>query len=72
MSVLSMNLVAKRIASGLDQTELAERVQVTSSTISRIENGLKVPSVSLLSAIADALDCSTDELLGRSKNQTTC
>lgn len=46
-----------RIASGLDQTQLAERVGVMQGAISRVENGLKLPTEALVDALASALDC---------------
>jgi transcriptional regulator with XRE-family HTH domain len=48
----------------LRQRELAERVGVTQSHVSSIINGA-VPSVPVLQKLADALNTSTDYLLGR-------
>lgn len=65
--LLGTNIYARRIQCGLDQKELAERVCVSYSTISRIEDGTKSPSLALMTKIADVLDSSIDELLGRNK-----
>ena len=65
MNKLGYNLKCRREAVGLDQQELAERVGSSQSIISYIEKGIKIPSVALLTAIADVLDCSIDMLLGR-------
>lgn len=65
MNKLGYNLKCRREVIGLDQRELAERVGSSQSIISYIEKGIKIPSVALLTAIADVLDCSIDMLLGR-------
>ena len=65
MNKLGYTLKCRREAVGLDQQELAERVGSSQSIISYIEKGIKIPSVALLTAIADVLDCSIDMLLGR-------
>lgn len=65
MNILGVNIAARRVACGLDQAELAERAKTSAPMISFIESGRKSPSVGLLVDIADALDVSTDELLGR-------
>lgn len=66
-SILGANIAARRVACGLDQSELAERVKVSSPMMSRIESGSRPPSVNLLVDIADVLDASTDKLLGRER-----
>jgi DNA-binding XRE family transcriptional regulator len=43
-----------RTAHGLTQTEMAEAVGVKKATISRIENGERTPSMSLVSRICEA------------------
>lgn len=43
-----------RAAHGLTQSDLAERVGVKKATISRIENGERTPSMSLVSRICSA------------------
>lgn len=43
-----------RTAKGLTQSELAEAVGVKKATISRIENGERTPSMSLVSRICEA------------------
>jgi Zn-dependent peptidase ImmA (M78 family)/DNA-binding XRE family transcriptional regulator len=51
-----------RVATGLDQTQLAQRVGVVQGAISRIENGLNRPTDDILVALAGALDCRPDFL----------
>lgn len=49
----------------MSQTELADRIHVTKATISNYENKYSSPSNELLVKIADALEVTTDYLLGR-------
>ena len=49
----------------MTQTQLAERIGVSLTTISAIETGQTDPRVSRIAAIADALGVSVDYLLGR-------
>lgn len=50
------------------QEELAKKVNTTKGTISNYENGYSTPSNEMLTLLADALDTTTDFLLGRSDN----
>jgi transcriptional regulator with XRE-family HTH domain len=45
-----------RILKGLTQTELADRIGTNQSSISRIESGASLPSLSFLMKVADALE----------------
>jgi transcriptional regulator with XRE-family HTH domain len=56
-----------RIAKGLTQAELAARIGVPQQTITYYEVRGVSPPPDLLVGIADALDVSTDILLGRKK-----
>lgn len=67
MNKLSITIPARRKALGLTQEELAKSVSTSAGTIGFIETGDRIPSVALLIKIADKLDCSIDELLGREK-----
>lgn len=53
-----------RNRSGLDQTDLALTVGVSSKTVSRWERGAHEPKATELSALASALDVSVSWLLG--------
>jgi transcriptional regulator with XRE-family HTH domain len=60
--------VGRRIAdqrrlTGLSQARLAEKVGVAVETISRLETGAAVPSISRLASIADALKLELHELV---------
>ena len=61
-------LKARREALGLSQTDLAHSVGITPQAVSAYENGVRRASGDVIAAIADALDCSADYLLGRTEN----
>ena len=54
----------KRKELGLTQDALAEKLGITPQAVSKWENGVGLPDVTLFPAIACALDVSTDELFG--------
>lgn len=49
----------------MTQTELAEKIGVRQAAISEYESGEKIPGVENLIRLADALNCSLDELCER-------
>lgn len=55
-----------RLAHGMNQVELAEKLSVTKQTISNWENNNIQPSVDMLVKIADYFNVTTDYLLCRS------
>lgn len=55
---------ARRIEVGLSVRELASRIDVSASFISRVETGRCPPSVSTLRALTTELGISADDLLG--------
>lgn len=50
---------------GLSQRGLADMVGVTHAAVHQWETGLADPSLKNLVSLADALECSTDAVLGR-------
>ena len=54
-----------RKALGMSQAALADRVGVTQSHISELENNQNSPSAVLLQKLADVLDVPVDALFGR-------
>jgi transcriptional regulator with XRE-family HTH domain len=52
-----------RIARGLTQPEIAERVGTSASNISDLERGIKVPTLTTVARLADALDCNVSDLV---------
>lgn len=63
MPDISLNIKKNRIAQGLSQTQLADKVGVTRQTISSWENGASFPDVKMLEKIASVLNTGIDELL---------
>ena len=63
MKALGSNIVFFRKAIGLNQSQLARRTGIAPSSISRYENGVQLPDLSTLFAIAEALGCSMDQLV---------
>lgn len=64
-TVFPERLRAAREYRGLNQGELATRAGMQPSAISHFETGTRKPSFDNLRILADALDVSTDYLLGR-------
>lgn len=62
-----MEIKRLREAAGLRQYELAERMGVKQASVSAWESGQAMPSAANLLKLADILDCSVDEILGRKK-----
>ena len=60
-----MKVKEMRIAAGLRQVDLAEKMGVTQSTVCGWETGAAMPQAALLPALADALNCTIDALFGR-------
>ncbi|PIC87945.1 transcriptional regulator [Sporosarcina sp. P20a] len=68
--MLSQRLKESRKNRKLTQDELALKVNTTKSTISNYENGHSTPSNDMLVLLSNALQITTDYLLGRSNNPT--
>ena len=66
---LTNRLSDARCHAGLDQAELARRIGIPASSISHFEAGRRRPSLNSLCKIAEALDVSTDYLLGRTSDR---
>lgn len=50
---LAREIIRSRMAAGLSQSELAEKIGTTQSVISRLESGSHTPSLSTLRRIAE-------------------
>jgi transcriptional regulator with XRE-family HTH domain len=68
--VFPQRLRAARDKRGLNQEELAARAGLQPSAISHFETGKRKPSFDNLRRLADALDATTDYLLGRVSDLT--
>ena len=67
------NIIGSRIKilreqSGLNQKELASKLQIANSTMSQYESGQRIPSDDLKLKIAELFNVSTDYLLGRTND----
>lgn len=58
-----------RLACGLSQADLAEKLNLSVAYLSKIENGKNVMSITVLIKISDALKVSTDWLLRNETHQ---
>jgi len=65
MTDLGRNIRRFREERGLTQEELAEKVGVGRPIISHYEIGRKDPTTTMLGILADKLEVTTDQLLGR-------
>lgn len=58
-----IQLKLKRVAQGLNQTQLAEKVGVRQTAISQYEKGDRFPNRNILEKIAGVLGCEVRDLL---------
>lgn len=58
-----------RKKNNLTQAELAQKLRIKQSSISRWEQGLTIPDISILTQLADLYDVSLDYLLGRDEKK---
>jgi len=65
MESLGERITRLRKKSNLSQRELADKTNLTEATLSRYENDLREPKGEVIVKIANALDVTTDYLLGR-------
>jgi transcriptional regulator with XRE-family HTH domain len=65
LSALGAFIRALRSTAGLSLRDLAERTRVSNAYLSQVERGLHEPSITVLRAIADALDIPLESLLTR-------
>lgn len=64
---LGVNIRRCRIEKGLTQEKLAYELGVSAQAVSRWENNITYPDISMLPIIADYFEVSIDELMGRVK-----
>lgn len=70
INIMKDNLIGKsikvnRIAQNYTQKQLAQKIGVTHAAISYWENGVNIPNVKDCWLLADALEITIDELVGR-------
>lgn len=61
--ILARNIKAERYRKGVTQSELAEKIDVSESTISLIERGVQTPSIFLVYDISRFLQIDINDLL---------
>lgn len=64
MDIFCKRLRILRIENGLSTTALAKEIQVSDASISRWENGLRIPNIDELYALAKFFKVSADYLIG--------
>lgn len=68
-NALNENIKFLRTQNGLNQVEFAKKMNVTKQCVSNWENDNVVPSVEMLTKLADFFKVSTDCLLGRESGE---
>ena len=68
-NIIGKNIYALRKKQGLTQERLAELVNVSFQAVSKWENGISAPDVSVLPLLANALRCDIDSLMGYAAEQ---
>lgn len=69
MNTIGSRIAQKRKALGLTQEELAQQLGVSSQAVSKWENDISCPDITLLPALAKALGCTTDALLSGKEDE---
>ncbi len=64
MSKVKLQIFRLRKSKGISQKELADYLNVSAQTVSKWENGICMPDISLLPEIAEYFQVSVDEILG--------
>lgn len=62
---MGMRIKSLREAANLTQVQLADKLNVLSTTISNWETGVALPKTTILPQLAETLGCSIDELYER-------
>lgn len=60
---ISKNIKELRVASGMKQSELGEKIAYSDKTISKWENGSSVPDIVALGAVAEIFGVTVDDLI---------
>ncbi len=67
-NIIGESIKLNRIEQKYTQKQLAQKIGVTHAAISYWENGVNIPNVKDCWLLADALEISIDELVGRDGN----
>lgn len=66
--IVGLNIARYRKSQNLTQDELAKQLSITYQAVSKWENGITKPDISLLPVLASILNVSIDSLMGYSHN----
>ena len=69
MSTLGQRIAGYRKAASLTQEELADKCSVSAQAVSKWENDISAPDISLIPVLAKLFNVSCDELLGVSRKE---
>lgn len=72
MNVLGSRIKQLREKNDLSQKQVAKSLGISNVQLSRYESGDRRPDPEMIKQIADYFDVSTDYLLGRNNNPSTC
>ncbi len=64
MAAIKLKISYLRKLNSISQKQLAEKLGVSFQTVSKWENGVCMPDISLLPNIAECFNVSVDQLLG--------
>lgn len=62
--LIGKKIISRRKEKGMTQSELGQKVGVTSQAVSRWEKGVSIPDISVLAQLSNVLDISFQELIG--------
>jgi len=68
-NILGIRIKSLRQKANMTQIELSQKLNVSNTTLSQYENGIRIPSDDIKLKIADYFDVSVDYLLGNSSNK---
>ena len=66
---LGQRFARLRKEKGLTQDDIAQKVNISAQAVSKWENDISMPDISVLPLLSDILDITLDELLGKAKKQ---
>ena len=66
---LGEKIAEKRRVRGMTQEEVTEKLGVTSQAVSKWENKVSLPDITLLPAIADLFETTIDALMSRERSE---
>ena len=68
--MVGRSIARRRTSKGLTQETVAELLDIGTESVSRMERGVTIPTVTRLAELAEIFDCGIDELLTESSIRT--